>query len=147
VQSTLAHVEELALNHAVARVLDAVGEVNRYLAQTAPWRVAREGNDARVATILYSAARAQAVCTANCSAKRKTFCRCGAGWGGSRPRTLGMGWRGAATGGDGGGRHATPSTRCEREPWSVGRVAAIFVASRRTWTLSNGNHGYLLSIV
>jgi len=55
---TQARVQALALNEALAAVMDVVGEVNRYLERTAPWIQAREGRAARVATILYTAAEA-----------------------------------------------------------------------------------------
>jgi methionyl-tRNA synthetase len=57
VRATQAHVDELALGRAVARAIDAVGEVNRYLEQTAPWRAVKT-DPARAATILYHAAEA-----------------------------------------------------------------------------------------
>jgi methionyl-tRNA synthetase len=57
VQAALAHVDALALNQAVATAIDAVGEVNRYLERTAPWRAAKS-DPARAATILYHAAEA-----------------------------------------------------------------------------------------
>ena len=54
----LAQVEELALNEGLASVMGAVGEVNRYLERTAPWKEARTGRTERVGTILYHAAEA-----------------------------------------------------------------------------------------
>jgi methionyl-tRNA synthetase len=57
VRAALVHVDEMALNRAVATVMDAVGEVNRYLEHTAPWRVVKT-DPARAATILYHAAEA-----------------------------------------------------------------------------------------
>jgi methionyl-tRNA synthetase len=56
-QAALAHVDELALNRAVACAIDAVGEVNRYLERTAPWHAVKT-DPARAATILYHAAEA-----------------------------------------------------------------------------------------
>jgi methionyl-tRNA synthetase len=38
--------------------MELVGEINRYFEATAPWTRAKEGNTARVATILYTAAEA-----------------------------------------------------------------------------------------
>ena len=56
-------VEEFALNNALARIMGAVGEINRYLEQTAPWQQAKEGDEKRVATILYTAAEALRFCS------------------------------------------------------------------------------------
>lgn len=53
---TFARLDELALNDALAGVMEVVREANRYLEQTAPWREARQGDLARVGTILYTAA-------------------------------------------------------------------------------------------
>ncbi|MCI0726518.1 MAG: methionine--tRNA ligase [Chloroflexi bacterium] len=49
-------VDCLALNEALAAVMDLVGGVNGYLEQTAPWRQAKAGRLDRVATSLYTAA-------------------------------------------------------------------------------------------
>jgi methionyl-tRNA synthetase len=57
VQAALVHVDELELGRAVARAMGAVGEVNRYLERTAPWRAVTRDR-ARAATILYHAAEA-----------------------------------------------------------------------------------------
>jgi methionyl-tRNA synthetase len=54
----LAQVEAWSLNDALAQVMDVVGAVNRYLEQTAPWRLAKEDQAERVATILYTATEA-----------------------------------------------------------------------------------------
>jgi methionyl-tRNA synthetase len=51
-------VDDLALNQALARVMDVVGEINGYLERTAPWREAKAGHVGRVATILYTACEA-----------------------------------------------------------------------------------------
>ena len=51
-------VDDLALNQALARVMDVVGQINAYLERTAPWREAKAGHKERVATILYTAAEA-----------------------------------------------------------------------------------------
>ena len=56
-------VEEFALNDALARIMGAVRELNRYLERTAPWQQAREGREERVATILYTAAEALRFCS------------------------------------------------------------------------------------
>jgi methionyl-tRNA synthetase len=58
VPTTFELVDQLALNEAVAGVMTVVGGINGYLEQTAPWQQAREGDSARVATILYHAAEA-----------------------------------------------------------------------------------------
>ncbi|MCI0578865.1 MAG: methionine--tRNA ligase [Chloroflexi bacterium] len=51
-------VDCLALNEALAAVMDLVGGVNGYLEQSAPWRQAKAGRLDRVATSLYTAAEA-----------------------------------------------------------------------------------------
>jgi methionyl-tRNA synthetase len=51
-------VDELALNQALAQVMDVGGAINGYLERTAPWREAKAGHEARVATILYTACEA-----------------------------------------------------------------------------------------
>ncbi len=56
VDETLGRVADMALNDALAGVMDVVGETNRYLERTAPWAVAKRGDGERVATILYTAA-------------------------------------------------------------------------------------------
>jgi methionyl-tRNA synthetase len=58
VPQALSQIEVLAVNEALAQVMDAVGQINRYLERTAPWRRARAGQLERVATILYTAAEA-----------------------------------------------------------------------------------------
>jgi methionyl-tRNA synthetase len=57
-KQTFAYVDDLALNEAVAGVVDAVGQVNRYLERTAPWKEAKAGENARVGTVLYVASEA-----------------------------------------------------------------------------------------
>jgi methionyl-tRNA synthetase len=57
VEAALEQVEELELGRAVATAMDAVGEVNRYLERTAPWRAVKT-DPARAATVLYHAAEA-----------------------------------------------------------------------------------------
>ncbi len=49
-------VEALALNEALAHVMDLIGGINRYLERTAPWTQAKQGHTERVAAILYTAA-------------------------------------------------------------------------------------------
>ena len=53
-----AEVDALALNQALAHVMGVVREINGYLERTAPWREAKAGHEARVATILYTACEA-----------------------------------------------------------------------------------------
>ncbi len=55
IPQVLAQVEAWSLNDALAQVMNVVGAVNRYLEQTAPWALAKEGQTERVATILYTA--------------------------------------------------------------------------------------------
>jgi len=57
-EQTFAYVDDLALNEAVAGVVEAVGLVNRYLERTAPWKVSKTGDTERVGTILYTASEA-----------------------------------------------------------------------------------------
>jgi methionyl-tRNA synthetase len=54
----LSRVEALVVNEALALVMDAVAEINRYLDRAAPWTQAKLGRANRVATILYCAAEA-----------------------------------------------------------------------------------------
>jgi methionyl-tRNA synthetase len=51
-------VDGLALNQALADIIDFASEINRYLEQAAPWELAKEGQGERVATVLYTAAEA-----------------------------------------------------------------------------------------
>ena len=51
-------IDAMALNDALTCVMDVVGEINRYLERTAPWKQARAGQAGRVATILYTATEA-----------------------------------------------------------------------------------------
>jgi methionyl-tRNA synthetase len=57
VKAALAQVEDLELGQAVATAMEGVGEVNRYLERTAPWRAVKT-DPAQAATILYHAAEA-----------------------------------------------------------------------------------------
>jgi methionyl-tRNA synthetase len=57
-ETTFEHVEALAVNDAVAGVMEVVSEINRYLERTAPWKRAKAGEEERVATILYTAMEA-----------------------------------------------------------------------------------------
>jgi methionyl-tRNA synthetase len=58
VGDTLQRVNDLALNEALAEVLDVLGEVNGYLERTAPWAQAKAGHADRVAAILYTGCEA-----------------------------------------------------------------------------------------
>lgn len=49
-------IKALAVNEALAGIMDVVGEVNGYLERTAPWTQTKAGNTARVNAILYTAA-------------------------------------------------------------------------------------------
>jgi methionyl-tRNA synthetase len=57
-EATFDHVEALAVNDALAGVMEVVGEINRYLERTAPWKRAKAGEKERVGTILYTAMEA-----------------------------------------------------------------------------------------
>ena len=50
--------DALALNDVLTEIMDVVGEINRYLERTAPWKQAKAGKADRVATILYTACEA-----------------------------------------------------------------------------------------
>ena len=64
VHAALAHVDELVLNRAVACVMDAVGEVNRYLEQTAPWARSQKGKRIKGGDSALSLSRRRIVTTA-----------------------------------------------------------------------------------
>ncbi|MBN1877654.1 MAG: methionine--tRNA ligase [Anaerolineae bacterium] len=55
---TFARVEALALNEALIAIMEVVGEINKYLEHTAPWKLVKQGETARAATVLYYAAEA-----------------------------------------------------------------------------------------
>jgi len=58
VPQTFAQVQALALNEALAQIMSVIGEINRYIEQSAPWAQAKSGQLERVGTILYHAAEA-----------------------------------------------------------------------------------------
>jgi methionyl-tRNA synthetase len=58
IERTFDLLDVMALNDALAEIMDVVGEINRYLERTAPWKQARTGDPGRVATILYTACEA-----------------------------------------------------------------------------------------
>jgi methionyl-tRNA synthetase len=58
VDPTFRRIEALATHDALAGIMEAVGEINRYLERTAPWKLAKAGELGRVRTILYTAAAA-----------------------------------------------------------------------------------------
>jgi methionyl-tRNA synthetase len=58
ISQVFSQVEALALNEALAGILNFVGDINGYLEQTSPWGQAKLGHTGRVATILYTAAEA-----------------------------------------------------------------------------------------
>jgi methionyl-tRNA synthetase len=62
IDRTYARIDEMALNDAIGGVMETVGEINAYLERTAPWRQAKAGHSARVATILYTASEALRLC-------------------------------------------------------------------------------------
>jgi methionyl-tRNA synthetase len=49
------HIDDFAIAQAVASLVGAVGDINRYVEHSAPWVAAREGRTAEVETVLYSA--------------------------------------------------------------------------------------------
>jgi methionyl-tRNA synthetase len=57
-QAVFEHVEALAINDALAEVMELVSEINRYLERTAPWKRAKAGEDERVTAILHTAMEA-----------------------------------------------------------------------------------------
>jgi methionyl-tRNA synthetase len=68
VTDALDRVNALAVNDALAKVMDVVGEINRYLEQTEPWKLAKHQSTddtcrVRVAAILYTAAEALRLCS------------------------------------------------------------------------------------
>ncbi len=56
VQAMQDHVEGMALDRGIGRVLETVREANRYFDQAAPWKLAKEGDTERLATVLYTSA-------------------------------------------------------------------------------------------
>lgn len=63
VDETFPLVNHFALNEALANVMATLSAVNGYLERTAPWLAAKEGNEERLATSLYTAAEAVRLCT------------------------------------------------------------------------------------
>lgn len=57
-ETVFAQVEAYAINDALAAVMDALSAVNGYLERAAPWSLAKQGQEERVATVLYTAAEA-----------------------------------------------------------------------------------------
>ncbi len=53
-----AHIASMSLDRGLAKVMAAVRETNRYVDQTAPWTLAKQGDAARLATVIYTAAEA-----------------------------------------------------------------------------------------
>jgi methionyl-tRNA synthetase len=58
VPQTFGRVEDLALPDALAGMMNVIRGINTYLERTSPWTQARQGNQERVATSLYTAAEA-----------------------------------------------------------------------------------------
>ena len=63
VEETFPLVDDFALNEALANITAAVSAINGYLERTAPWLAAKEGDNERVATSLYTAAEALRLCS------------------------------------------------------------------------------------
>jgi methionyl-tRNA synthetase len=63
VPHALAQVEAMALNDALAHIMGVVREINRYLDQAAPWRLAKLGQTGQVERTLYHAAEALRLCS------------------------------------------------------------------------------------
>lgn len=63
VDETFPLVDDFALNEALANVMATISAVNGYLERTAPWLAAKEGDEERVATSLYTAAEALRLCS------------------------------------------------------------------------------------
>jgi methionyl-tRNA synthetase len=60
----VAHLERVELSQAIAAAWEIVDHANRYLVETAPWKLAKEGgHDADLRTILYTSAEALRVLT------------------------------------------------------------------------------------
>jgi methionyl-tRNA synthetase len=58
VEAIISSVEEMRLDKGISSVVSAVRSVNKYFEISAPWKLAKEGNQERLATILYSGAEA-----------------------------------------------------------------------------------------
>ena len=56
-------VEDFAVNQALEKVFDTLTAINQYLEITAPWKVAKAGDPARLGTILYTACEALRLCS------------------------------------------------------------------------------------
>ncbi len=57
-----AQVKALALNEALESIMETVREINRYLEQSAPWKLAKQQQTAQVGTVLYTATEALRLC-------------------------------------------------------------------------------------
>jgi methionyl-tRNA synthetase len=62
-EQVFAQVEQFSISAALGLVMDALAAVNGYLERTAPWLRAKEGDSARVGTILYTAGEALRFCS------------------------------------------------------------------------------------
>jgi methionyl-tRNA synthetase len=51
-------IDDLAVNEGLARIMDLVRDINRYLERSAPWTLAKRGDTERVYTVLYYATEA-----------------------------------------------------------------------------------------
>ena len=95
VAPALEAVVAFAVNDALAQVMELVGEINRYLETTAPWTRAKEGDTARVATILYTAAEALRVASVllhPVMPERMTELQRRLGWDVETPRHADLAW-------------------------------------------------------
>ncbi|MBN1888483.1 MAG: methionine--tRNA ligase [Thermoflexales bacterium] len=63
VPQALGQVETMALNDALAQIMGVVKDINRYLDQAAPWRLAKLGQTGQVERVLYHAAEALRMCS------------------------------------------------------------------------------------
>ncbi len=68
-------VEGFDLNGALAMVMDAVKATNRYVEANAPWRLAREGDQERIDTVLNTAAETLRICSILLSPAMPVKCR------------------------------------------------------------------------
>ncbi len=95
----LAQVEAMALNDALAQIMGVVRDINRYLDQAAPWRLARLGQTGRVEMVLYHAAEALRLCSVLLQPvmpERMAQVWHGLGW--SAPLSEGLAWGGLLPG-------------------------------------------------
>jgi methionyl-tRNA synthetase len=68
-------VDQYNLNAALAAVMDAVKATNRYVESNAPWKLAKEGNQERIDTVLGTAAETLRICSVLLSPAMPAKCR------------------------------------------------------------------------